>query len=209
MVLNNLFSSLYHWLPGFARRVFCPLYLRDAAVYERNQQALQVKMTVEIEWGTRLHPPAKPGATQAGGHTANATAALRALQCSMAPRRLCSLCALPTLQRKLWFAALFCLEQVAISEVPGQVEWVHPCSLCHPPAPASAALPVPELPELVLLLPSPAPVWEPEQITGCAELCTPTHQLTVLVYLMQLRVASSMPPLTWSCCKHTLPLCVD
>lgn len=128
MVLN-LFSPLYRWLPGFARRVFCPLYLRDAAVYERNQQALQVKMAVEIEWRTRLQPLAKPGATQAGARTANAIAALKALQCGMAPRRLCSLRALPTLQRQPWFAALFSLEQVATSQVPRQVEWVHRSSL--------------------------------------------------------------------------------
>lgn len=45
-----------------------------------------------------------------------------------------------------------------------------------------------------------------------SQSCAPhvkTHQLTVLVYLMQLRMASFMPLLTWRGCKHTLPLHVD
>lgn len=165
-------------------------------------------MAVETEWRTRLHPPAEPGAAQAGARTANAIAALEALQCSMAPPSLCSLCALPTLQRKPCFAALFCLEQVATSQVPGQVEWVHP-ALCalhqHPPL---LFFPRQSCGTLCSSLP-PLPLSESLSKSQGVLSCVPrvkTHQLTVLAYLMRLRMAPFMPLLTWHCCKHTLPL---
>jgi len=79
------------------------LYLRDAAVFEQKKQALQVKMAVER--GKKQVVPS----SQAWSYISRGTAwkmllpesALKALDCSMAPQRLCLLHALPMLQSQV------------------------------------------------------------------------------------------------------------
>lgn len=95
MVLNNLVFPLYCGLQDFARRGFCPLYLRATAVFERKQQALPS----ENGCGNRVKEQIPPS-SQAWSYVSRGTAwkmllqesALKALDCSMAPQRLCSLC---------------------------------------------------------------------------------------------------------------------
>lgn len=210
MVLNNLFSPLYCWLPGFARRVFCPLYLRDAAVYERKQQALQVKMT-----GNRVKKQIAPSSqawsfVSRGAHskchrssegTAVEHGSLEALLppcfahaaekamvcCSFLLGASCNISS----PRAGWVGA----PQLSVPSASTRL-------CCSSRAGAAAAC------AITPLCPPCLRAWADHKVCSCVPHVK-THQLTVLAYLMQLRMAYFMPLLTWSCCKHNLPLHVD
>lgn len=181
--------------------------------FEMKQQAFQVKMAVEIEWRSRLHLQAQPGATSAG--TLHEKSYCRSqlwrhwivalLSGGSAPSMLCPRCTARC--SLLLFSACSKLQQL---RSPGWLSGCTPprCAICQ-------HLPLLFLPgwscgPLMQSLPSGSLVWVPEQITRYVELCMLCKNSPALCFgMFGANKNGIFTLLMRSCCKHTLPLHVD